>query len=53
VWKAKLATVAEAELLVVVADGRVQLVGTVDGVAFHGDRVAITGRPLLGPPTGR
>ena len=50
VWKAKLATVAEAELLVVVADGQVQLVGTVDGVAFHGDRVAIAGRPLPNHP---
>ena len=50
VWKAKLATVAEAELLVVVASERVQLVGTVDGVAFHDYRVAITGRPLPNHP---
>ena len=46
VWKAKLATVAEADLLVIVAQGIVQLVGSVDGVDFHEDRVAITGRPL-------
>lgn len=46
VWKAKLATVAEADLLVVVAEGQVKIVGTVEGVSFHEDRVAITGRPL-------
>lgn len=46
VWKAKLTTVAEADLLVVVAEGTVQLVGSIDGVDFHADRVAIDGRPL-------
>ncbi|MCA0252614.1 MAG: hypothetical protein LCH76_10070 [Actinobacteria bacterium] len=46
VWKARLATVAEADLAVLVARGTVQLVGTIDGVTFHGDRVAIEGRPL-------
>ena len=50
VWKAKLSTVAEANLLVIVAEGTVQLVGSIDGVDFHGDRVAIDGRPLPGHP---
>lgn len=55
VWKARLATVAEADLAVLVARGTVQLVGTIDGVTFHGDRVAIEGRalrqhPLIGTP---
>lgn len=50
VWKAKLATLSEAELLVVVANGRVELVGTVDGVTFHDDRAAVTGRPLPDHP---
>lgn len=46
VWKAKLATVAEAALVVLVHDDVVRLVATVDGVTFHADRVAIEGRPL-------
>lgn len=55
VWKARLATVAEADLAVLVARGTVQLVGAIDGVTFHGDRVAIEGRalrqhPLIGTP---
>lgn len=50
VWKARLTTVAEADLAVLVAQDVVQLVATVDGVTFHDDRVAITGRPLPGHP---
>lgn len=55
VWKAKLPRVADAELLVLVAGGTVVGVGSIDGVRFTGDRVAITGipdarHPLLGRP---
>ena len=46
VWKTRLTTVAEADLAVLVAQDVVQMVGTIDGVTFHDDRVAITGRPL-------
>lgn len=50
VWKADLATIAEADLVVLVAENLVRLVGSIDGVTFHGDRVAIGGRPLVGHP---
>lgn len=50
VWKAKLATLAECELAVLVVDDVVRLAGTVDGVRFHGDRVAIDGVPLPDHP---
>ncbi|MEO7014938.1 MAG: hypothetical protein ABI130_09405 [Leifsonia sp.] len=55
VWKVKLPNVAAADLLVLVADGVVVGVGSIDGVAFVGDRVAISGRPdpqhpLIGQP---
>ncbi|MDN5899312.1 MAG: hypothetical protein L0H74_04520, partial [Brachybacterium sp.] len=46
VWKAKLTTIAEADLVLLVAEGTVQLVGTVDGASFHDARVAVTGMPL-------
>jgi hypothetical protein len=57
VWRARLASVAEAQLAVIVAPVSevVVAVGTVDGVRFHGDRVALEGRvlpdhPLVGQP---
>ncbi|MBU2698801.1 hypothetical protein CCO04_27310 [Pimelobacter sp. 30-1] len=50
VWKAKLATLADAQLAVVVHDGRVVQVATVEGVTFLDGRVAIDGRPLPGHP---
>lgn len=50
VWKVDLAAIAEADLVVLVADDLVRLVGAINGVTFHCDRVAIEGRPLLGHP---
>ncbi|MDR7184576.1 hypothetical protein J2X85_001599 [Microbacterium trichothecenolyticum] len=45
VWKAKLPSVAESDLVLFASNGIVVLVGSIDGVTFVGDRVAITGRP--------
>lgn len=55
VWKAKLATVAECDLVILTHDGVVVLVGTVDGVTFHDEKMAVAGRPdpehpLIGTP---
>lgn len=46
IWKAKLATLADTELAVIVHGGRVVLVATVEGVRFVDGRVAIQGRPM-------
>lgn len=55
VWKFKAAKAVSADWLLIVFDDIVRLVGTVDGLAIHGDRLAITGtpRPDLCPPIGR
>ncbi|WP_340541036.1 hypothetical protein [Nocardioides sp. GXZ039] len=51
VWKARLDKVADCALALIVYDGRVVQVGTVEGVSFHlEDRVAVEGRPLPGHP---
>lgn len=55
VWKAKLATVADCDLVILAHSGVVVLVGTVDGVTFADDRIAVTGtpdptHPLIGQP---
>lgn len=50
VWKAKLPNVAAAELAVLVADGIVVGIGTIDGVRFIDDRIAITGQPISHHP---
>lgn len=55
VWKAKLTTVAECDLVILAHKGAVVLVGSVGGVTFHGDRIAVTGtpdptHPLIGQP---
>lgn len=50
VWKAKLATLSECELAALVVEDVVQLVGTVEGVRFHEDRVSIDGVPLPDHP---
>jgi hypothetical protein len=50
VWKAKLATLAECVLAVIVHDDVVVGVGTVEAIAPHEDRVAIDGRPLADHP---
>ncbi|MBU2698873.1 MULTISPECIES: hypothetical protein [Pimelobacter] len=49
-WKAKLATLADAALAVLVHADRVVQVATVEGVAFVDGRVAIEGRPLPDHP---
>lgn len=54
-WKAKLTTLAECALAVIVHDDLVVGVGTVEAIVPHGDRVAIDGRilvdhPLVGRP---
>lgn len=52
VWKAKLATLAECALAVIVYDDTVVGVGTLESIAPHGDRVAIDGRILVNHPLG-
>lgn len=51
-WKAKLENVAAADLVVLTSgeDDHVVLVGTIDGVRFYDERVAIEGRPLPDHP---
>lgn len=55
VWTAHLDIVAKSDLLVLVHEGVVVGVGSIAGVAFHGLKIAIIGRPdphhaLLGAP---
>ena len=55
VWKAKLPNVAAADLVLLVANDVVVGAGSIDGVTFHGDRIAIAGHPdaqhpLIGQP---
>lgn len=55
VWKAKLVSVAECDLVIIAHEGIVVLVGSVDGVTFAGDRIAVMGtpdptHPLIGQP---
>lgn len=50
VWKAKLTTLANTALAVVVYDDTVVGVATVDAVRPIEDRVAIEGRPVVGHP---
>lgn len=55
VWKAKLDAVADCDLILVTYEGTVVLVGTVEGVTFAGDRIAVEGKPdpehpLIGQP---
>ncbi len=49
-WKAKLPSLAESELVVFASGGVVVLVGSITGVEFVGDRVAINGRPDAAHP---
>jgi hypothetical protein len=46
VWKMQPDRVLTSQLLIIASLGIVRLVGTIDGVTIHGDRVAIIGRPL-------
>ena len=46
VWRMQPDRVLTSQLLIIANTGTVRLVGTIDGVTIHGDRVAIIGRPL-------
>ncbi len=46
VWRMQPDRVLTSQLLIISNDGIVRMVGTIDGVTIHGDRVAIIGRPL-------
>jgi hypothetical protein len=46
VWRMQPDRVITSQLLIIANAGVVRMVGTIDGVTIHGDRVAIIGRPL-------
>ncbi len=46
VWRMQADRVLTSKLLIIANSGIVRMVGTIDGVTIHGDRVAILGRPL-------
>lgn len=50
VWKAKAKQVIESDVLLIAFDGEVKLLGTVEGITKHGDRLAILGRPIADHP---
>jgi hypothetical protein len=50
VWKMQPDRVLTSQLLIIANAGIARMVGTIDGVTIHGDRVAIIGRPLPNHP---
>ena len=50
VWRMQPDRVLTSQLLIIANSGLVRMVGTIDGVTIHGDRVAIIGRPLPNHP---
>lgn len=50
VWRMQPDRVLTSQLLIIANAGIVRMVGTIDGVTIHGDRVAIIGRPLTHHP---
>jgi hypothetical protein len=50
VWKMQPDRVITSQLLIIANAGVVRMVGTIDGVTIHGDRVAVIGRPLPNHP---
>lgn len=46
VWRMQPDRVLTSQLLIIANAGIVRMVGTIDGVTIHGDRVAVIGRPL-------
>lgn len=46
VWRMQPDRVLTSQLLIIANSGIVRMVGTIDGVTIHDDRVAILGRPL-------
>ncbi len=50
VWKMQAARVIDSQLLLIANSGLVRMVGTIDGITLHGERIAIQGRPLPDHP---
>jgi hypothetical protein len=50
VWKMQAARVIDSQLLLIASVGLVRMVGTIDGITLHGERIAILGRPLPDHP---
>ncbi len=50
VWRMQADRVTSSPYLLIAHQGVVRLVGTIDGLTIHGDRVAIIGRPLADHP---
>ncbi len=46
VWRMQPDRVIASQLLLIAHAGKIRLVGTIDGVTIHGDRLAIIGSPL-------
>jgi hypothetical protein len=46
VWKMQAARVIDSQFLLIANSGIVRMVGTIDGITLHGERLAIIGRPL-------
>lgn len=49
-WKLKAEKVLACELLVIAHAGIIRMVGTIEGVRKHGDRLAIEGTPIPNHP---
>ena len=50
VWKMQPDRVLTSQLLIIANAGLARMVGTIEGVTIHGDRVAVIGRPLPNHP---
>lgn len=50
VWKMQAARVIDSQLFLIASSGLVRMVGTIDGITLHGERLAIIGRPLPSHP---
>lgn len=50
VWRMQPDRVISSQLLLIAHAGEIRLVGTIDGVTIHGDRLAIIGSPLADHP---
>lgn len=46
VWRMQADRVIDSQYLIIAHAGIVRMVGTIDGLTIHGDRIAIIGRPL-------
>lgn len=46
VWKMQAARVIDSQYLIIANSGLVRMIGTIDGITLHGERIAIIGRPL-------